>query len=173
MVDRGGLAYQIDEHRHRFAVWAAARAAQRGLRNGSVRDLGRALAACGVVKMVRTPSAWPSTARTFDAVHLKWCRRIVRALSNTAEAQAIFGRAAKLVSVYLKAMIMLAGHEDTPLGRVIHPPIDAILLRRLASNSKLDSPRGCPRRDVHSTVSVFMITIILLSLQESPAKEHI
>jgi hypothetical protein len=135
---KGKPPYDIHEHRHRFAVWAASRAAQRGLKGGHNVELGRALEACGVALVVRTPSSWPGTAKAFDAAHLRWCRSIVAALSASGTPHATFGRAAKLVAVYLKTMIVIAGYHDTPFGCILHPPIDGILLRHLASDSQFD-----------------------------------
>ncbi len=43
-----------------------------------------------------------------------------------------FGRAAKLVAVYLKAMVVVGQIVQTTLARVAHPPIDRMLLRNLA-----------------------------------------
>jgi hypothetical protein len=39
-----------------------------------------------------------------------------------------YGAAAKLVSTYIKSAFVLAGHGNTPLGNVVMPPIDSILL---------------------------------------------
>jgi hypothetical protein len=50
------------------------------------------------------------------------------------------GRAAKLVAVYLKAMVVMGGDPETSLARVAHPPIDRILLQNLARAEELDSP---------------------------------
>ena len=54
-----------------------------------------------------------------------------RRLSHDA---ATFGRAAKLIAIYLKSMVVLAGRHETPLGRTLHPPIDSILLTALADD---------------------------------------
>jgi hypothetical protein len=50
-----------------------------------------------------------------------------------------FGRAAKLVAVYLKSMVVLAAPESG-LAHVAHPPIDRILLQNLARQ------RGLPKQ---------------------------
>lgn len=36
------------------------------------------------------------------------------------------------MAIYLKTMVVLGGHEQTPLGMMLHPPIDAILLAALS-----------------------------------------
>jgi hypothetical protein len=51
-----------------------------------------------------------------------------------------YGRAAKLVAVYLKAIVLMGDSYNSPLGRNLHPPIDRILLRSLASLKSIASP---------------------------------
>ena len=68
--------YSLDEHHHRFAVWAAARAAQRGLSGGSLALLQAAIEECGVVDALGTdPKDW--TAIRYDEAHAEWCRALV------------------------------------------------------------------------------------------------
>ena len=49
-----------------------------------------------------------------------------------------FGKAAKLLAIYLKSMIIVGGHHESPFARVAAPPIDEILLRRLAADHSFD-----------------------------------
>jgi hypothetical protein len=132
--------YTIDEHRHRFALWAAARAAQRGLKGGSNAALASALEKCGVVDVVRAPAAtWPGAPAAFDAVHEQWCIRVVAELEARGVATS-FGRAAKLIAIYLKTVVVAAGFHDSALARTLHPPIDDILLSALASDPTFTKP---------------------------------
>lgn len=127
--------YGIDEHRHRFALWAAARAAQRGLRGGSNAALANAIETCGIVEVVRAPATtWPGTASTFDDVHVRWCENAIAKLGARGVATT-FGRAAKLIAIYLKTAVVSAGFQDSPFAQILHPPIDDILLRALAKDS--------------------------------------
>jgi hypothetical protein len=126
------MSYTLATHQHRFAAWAAARAAQRGLaklRTGIILD---ALVHCGVVAVVDTVSNWPTTAETFDAAHRGWCQSVLKHILSIGISEARYGRAAKVVAIYLKSRIVLGGHHDTDFARVIHPPIDRILLQSLA-----------------------------------------
>jgi hypothetical protein len=43
-----------------------------------------------------------------------------------------YGRAAKLLAVYIKAMVIVAGAEQSPLALIAHPPIDRTLLKNLS-----------------------------------------
>ena len=49
-----------------------------------------------------------------------------------------FGRAAKLLAIYLKSMIIVGGHHESPFARVAAPPNDEILLKSLAADHSFD-----------------------------------
>src|SRR6266508_3188806 len=66
------VGYELDEHRHRFSVWAAARATQRGLCD--VVTLREALENCGVVAFVRGTDLNSVGASEFAKYHREWCR---------------------------------------------------------------------------------------------------
>ena len=88
------MSYAIDEHRERFATWAAARAAQRGWARTPV--LEEALHTSGVMAVVRgDPADWPDSVAAVDARHREWCDRIVGALNAHGIARTTYGRAAK------------------------------------------------------------------------------
>jgi len=132
------MTYDLFEHRHRFAIWAAARAAQRGF--ASVAVLRGALEATDIVQFARDPESLVTDQTAFEAHHRVWCRDVIRRLKQKGIANVTFGRAAKLVAIYLKAMIVIGPHEATSLASVAHPPIDRILLRGLAA-SAIDYPQ--------------------------------
>lgn len=130
------MAYDISEHRHRFSVWAAARATQRGFARVDV--LRDALEQCGVREFLLSPDAFQTDEDHFRVLHNAWCRSIVQFLEGT-HPNVSFGRAAKLIAVYLKSMVVLA-RPETSLARVAHPPIDAILLNNIGHASNVLSP---------------------------------
>jgi hypothetical protein len=129
--------YEIDEHRHRFSVWAAARAAQRGF-SADVNTLRKALEACGVVEFLKTANLDDIDAKRFDGIHRRWCNSIVDFLEKARIPNVTFGRAAKLIAIYVKSVIVLGPHSATAFACLAHPPIDGILLGRLAT-SKVSS----------------------------------
>jgi hypothetical protein len=133
------MSYTLAIHQHRFAAWAAARAAQRGA--GTVRAIINALDGCGVVTVVDTPSNWPTTAAAFDTAHRHWCRALLNRLLSAGINKAAYGRAVKIIAIYLKSRIVLGGHHDTAFATVIHPPIDRILLQALAGHVRAKDPR--------------------------------
>lgn len=131
------MSYDLFEHRHRFAVWAAARASQRGF--ASVEMLRDALEGSDIVRFVRRPESLNVNAKAFEAHHRRWCTAIIERLDGQGIANVSYGRVAKLIAVYLKTMVVVGPHATSSLASVAYPPVDRILLHHLAS-SDLDSP---------------------------------
>jgi len=131
------MSYDLFTHKHNFAVWAAARAAQRGLKNGSVLNLQTALENSGIKEFFQKTDANQIDCKKFDALHQKWCLNILTSLKRTDVHGATFGRAAKLIAIYLKVMVILNDAiAYSPFGKCIHPPIDSRLLKSMAKNHK-------------------------------------
>ncbi len=129
--------YDIAKHRHRFAAWAAARGAQRRLKGGNVSTLVAALESSALPKLLRgAPSRWPKTSRAYDKAHRLWCKAIVTHLRRRG-VNATFGRAAKIVAIYVKVVVVNVA-PDSPLASVAHAPIDAYLLEALAQDHSFD-----------------------------------
>jgi hypothetical protein len=145
------MAYDLAEHRHRFAVWAAARATQRGFT--TVRNLRAALGATDIRRRLDTPSTFGCSAAEFDEMHLRWCSTICSSLTDRgiAKKRATHGRAAKLVAVYLKALVLLGERWDSPFAHNMHPPVDRILLQGLATSKMLKSSHQSAWRSVNWT----------------------
>jgi hypothetical protein len=127
------MPYDLFQHRHNFAVWAAARAVQRGWGGASTRVLQAALEQCGAREFAMNPNSIVPTKDAFNKKHAQWCASILEQLGNRGLSQdCSFGRAAKLVAVYLKSMIVVGGFDDLPVAALIHPPIDRKLLQNMA-----------------------------------------
>ena len=122
------MNYNIEEHRHRFAAWAAARAVQRGFTNTS--NIISAIENTNLQEIVTNKSLWPKCNDDFNKLHKIWCDKVISKLNNLG-IKTSYGRAAKIVAIYLKSTIVLSGNEKTKFGRIIHPPIDRILLSAL------------------------------------------
>ena len=125
--------YDLVEHRHRFSVWAAARAAQRKLKGATVDLLRDALEHSGVVAFITAPPSYLDQ-QLFDERHRAWCQSIVDYLASRG-VPASFGRAAKLIAAYLKVTVILDSNANPTLASLAHPPIDAILLRNISKAS--------------------------------------
>jgi hypothetical protein len=128
--------YSHFTHRHRFATWAAARASQRGW--AKTPAIITAIEASGLSKLVAGRRAWPNTVPAFDRAHRDICRRIAKHVQRKANKKSTFGRAAKVVAVYLKSMVVLGPEHDSAFARLAHPPIDSILLKAIAGDVRLD-----------------------------------
>ena len=134
------MPYDMNEHRHRFAAWAAGRAAQRGFKGATVEKLRDALEGCGVREFVCSPESRAGIEEPrFREFHRQWCRAVIELLAQQGVADATFGRAAKLVAVYLKVMVVLSPAGDCDLARVLHPPIDSTVLKNVGA-SDVQSP---------------------------------
>lgn len=144
------MDYDHFEHRHRFSVWAAARATQRGFT--SVANLRDALKRCEVHDYVKKMASASIDAKRFKQLHRGWCRSIIDHLQSVPVHKVTFGRAAKLVAVYLKSMIVLGPSFDTDLARVAHPPIDRILLQNLAKEEGISAEQRARWKGINWTV---------------------
>jgi len=143
------MNYDLAEHRHRFAIWAAARAAQRGFTTvGNLRD---ALEATDIREVLSDPDTLRISATQFDALHQGWCSSICSSLSARQVSKVTHGRAAKVVAVYLKAVVLMGDRSDSQLGRNMHPPIDRTLLQSLAASDQITSPHKATWRSVSWT----------------------
>ncbi len=126
--------YTIDLHRHNFAAWAAARAAQRSFT--SVDNLKKALEECGVREFLSSPSSRDISYDEYKKLHSQWCKSIVLHLDLAGIENATFGRAAKLIAVYVKAMVVMCD-SDCNLSKVAYPPIDGLILKNISKDRAL------------------------------------
>jgi hypothetical protein len=123
------MAYNIELHSHRFAVWAAHRAASRGVR-GLTSNVGQTvLEACGFNEQyVSTRLPDPCS---FDDEHRAWRNTAVDCASDKG-CEIQHGVAAKLINTYLKSRFVCGESHDDPKISALHPPIDRRLLHELA-----------------------------------------
>lgn len=91
------------------------------------------------------------SATQFDALHQGWCSSICSSLSARQVSKVTHGRAAKVVAVYLKAVVLMGDRSDSRLGRNMHPPIDRTLLQSLAASDQITSPHKAAWRSVSWT----------------------
>ncbi|ABO59724.1 hypothetical protein BYI23_E000550 (plasmid) [Burkholderia sp. YI23] len=141
-----GVAYDIDEHRYRFAVWAAGRAYARGGKDGAGCTVSMAKrlivkSGLGAVRSVRDLPERPTEIDRWVFTMIARVRLASRGQtykirsSGAHESKKLrlsYGRAQKLVNMYLKAMLVCGGQERDSRIRFLHPPIDGVLLDTLA-----------------------------------------
>ena len=124
------MPYTIEEHQHRFAAWAASRAASvKGYRFTVKRGVA-ILEACGFNPAFSSVAHLPTPA-AIDETHRQW-RKCVIAAAAAQDLTFSHGVAAKLINVYLKARFVCAGRHEHERVKCLHPPIDRELLGGLA-----------------------------------------
>ena len=119
--------YDINEHTHRFATWAASRTAsvknyRFTVANG--RDWIESVA--DLTSCICAPENLPEPG-AFDEAHRRWRAAIICASGN----QITHSVAAKLINVYLKAAVVQCAFADLPKVKAVHPPIDRLFSENL------------------------------------------
>jgi len=119
----------MEEHKHRFAAWAAGRAANVNGCRFKVENGKQILEAANLNGVARSVENLP-TPNKFDTQYREWRNSIIQA-AKLHHLTFTHGVAAKLINIYLKSIFVCGGsHEDSRV-KAIHPPIDSILLKTL------------------------------------------
>ncbi|MFM9947218.1 MAG: hypothetical protein ACKV1O_04705 [Saprospiraceae bacterium] len=137
--------YNITEHRHNFACWTAARAAQRTyLKTADITD------AIEEAKLLETLSELAENDLTrdeYDVFHEKMANQLIEILKpkeklykqkdknknkseETNECKTTYGRVSKIIAIYIKTVYVMVD-PDSAISKVAHPPLDRILLTNL------------------------------------------
>ncbi|MBV7547416.1 hypothetical protein KW849_14085 [Pseudomonas sp. PDM26] len=135
--------YSFAEHAHRFAVWAAGRAYSRSGGDGggySVPYAQRMLEAAGM-RDINTPEDLPCKEGIDAFIHerieaVRAARPATYVHHKTGKNETFrctYGRAQKLVNVYLKSKLVCGGYHDDERVERLHPPIDRKLLIGLSA----------------------------------------
>ncbi len=127
--------YTIEEHVHRYACWAAARAASSSrFKNIEVSQFINQSALRDALKELRLKDEMN------HSIYKKWYVKQVNVLkkrlenyknSKDKERHISFGIAAKIVSIYVKTAEVLPNKGKSKISKVAFPPIDRFLLNRL------------------------------------------
>jgi hypothetical protein len=126
--------YSLDAHRHRFAAWAAIRAANRGVSGFTVERASKWFGEVGLKKLISNPEKLPSPSAV-DKQHSIWRRKLISSAKKSGVKPLTHGQAAKLINVYLKSVFVCGGFHEHAHVRSLHPPIDGILLKRMSSKN--------------------------------------
>ena len=125
-----GSDYSIGEHSHRFAAWAASRAASVKKYRFSVSVGKHLLEAIGCSGNIQSPDDLPHPD-LIDDLHYLWREDMIRAAHDLGISIS-HGIAAKLINVYFKARFVSGPTAYHPNVASLHPPIDSVLLKELA-----------------------------------------
>jgi hypothetical protein len=124
--------YTIDVHRHRFAAWAAGRAANvKGCRI-TVEKARSLIESAELDKLLGSPNNLPPPNK-IDEDHAGWRQAICdNADKYHKDLPVTHGIAAKLINVYLKAAFVCGGYHEHAHVCALHPPIDSLLLSKMS-----------------------------------------
>ncbi len=124
-------SYTIATHNHRFAAWAASRAAS--VKNCRFKvEIGlRLLEGCGLTSALSDPSQLP-VPDDMNLKHRQWRTGICQQARQTHPGFS-HGVAAKLINCYLKSRFVCGGHQNHKNVAALHPPIDKLLLDGLGA----------------------------------------
>lgn len=124
------MEYTLSEHKHRFSIWTAARAVQRSWT--TTYNISKVIQLLDLQDFVNNFKDI-THQQEFDNLHMKWCDRIINEF-RVLNIIASYGRAAKIIAIYLKTSIIMGTLDDDKQVRFIHPPIDRILLKNLPND---------------------------------------
>lgn len=124
------MTYDINEHKHRFAAWAASRAASTKTCRFNVLQGKSIIESIKLHDLISDPNNLPSP-ENIDTAHRQWRDLAILAAKARDLLEFSHGIAAKLINVYLKSAVICAGHETHANVTCLHPPIDSLLLESL------------------------------------------
>lgn len=123
------MSYSVEEHKHRYAAWASSRASSvKGCRF-SVLQGKMLLEKLNLNSLVNRPDLLPVPG-DMDRAHERWRDELI----TEAEGMGLLfshGVAAKLINMYFKTIFVCGGYDSNKNVHLLHPPIDAVLLKAL------------------------------------------
>jgi hypothetical protein len=127
------MPYSIEEHRHRFAAWAAGRAATVNGCRFKVKQGKEIIELSGIKEIGEDINNLPEPDE-FDEKHREWRSSVIQA-AQRYQPSFTHGVAAKLINIYFKSIFVCGGQHTDPRIMAIHPPIDSVLLDELYSQN--------------------------------------
>jgi hypothetical protein len=120
--------YSFRQHLHNYSVWTASRAVQRSFT--STRNIKAAIDNSKLREF--SESEVLITDTEFEAFHRNCANEIINRLRPITDKRSTYGRAAKIIAIYLKTSIIVPSRGQCMRSKIIHPPIDGILLKNLS-----------------------------------------
>jgi len=121
--------YPIEKHKHLYAKWCAAAAYGRGLVGGGNALAFELIEASGLGQITGPEHI----GEDVDQWQIGFMRKIVAEAARRNVSDFSFGRAQKLVNIYLKTVLVCGGHHQHPSVALLHPPLDLELFKGLRS----------------------------------------
>jgi hypothetical protein len=121
------MNYTFTDHLHNYAVWTAARAVLRNFTD--TKNIKSAIEKTDLKGLIDTKEDF--TVDRFDRFHRETANQIInhlKSIDEKLENKATYGRAAKIIAIYIKTIIVVRDSGLSNLAKIAHPPIDRILL---------------------------------------------
>ncbi|HEV7379284.1 MAG TPA: hypothetical protein VGN64_05790 [Dyadobacter sp.] len=135
------MAYNLDQHTHNYAVWTAARAVQRGWKDAKTAKISAAISGSQIQQFADLLLI--TIVQDFDPLHKEYALRLIKSLKDQKLEDASYGRASKIIAIYLKTYVILRGNTPIENLKLIHPPIDKILLDNISTIRGLEGINLC------------------------------
>lgn len=133
------MSFTFDEHRYNFAVWTAARAIQRGLSNASSANIAKIFKKMDIVGTLAKTSIKSET--NYDTFQKAACKAMIE-FANELNLELSYGRASKLLAIYIKTYYVLPDKGEGNISKFAHPPIDNM---QLENSKRVQSIRPIPK----------------------------
>jgi hypothetical protein len=129
--------YTIDDHIHRYSIWTAARASQRGLKNLTIKKVKNIIENVNLKQRIEVyrNSESEINNKTFTIFHKEVANDIIKQ-GEILKINLTYGRASKIISIYLKTAIVIPEKGKDIFSNTLHAPIDSILLKALSKEFK-------------------------------------
>jgi hypothetical protein len=125
--------YDFSLHRHNYAVWTASRAVQRGF--ASTETISKAIKESELREFAEDESE--CNENDFEIFHVKCSNQLINAFNDLGKSNVTYGRVAKIIAIYLKTSVIFPKNGKCHRSKIIHPPIDSILLTRISDLDEL------------------------------------
>ncbi len=121
------IKYTFSEHLHNYAIWTAARAVARNFTD--TKSIKSAIEKTKLKWLIDNKEDF--TIDSFDLLHRETANIIINHLKSVDPKlgnKVTYGRAAKIIAIYIKTIIVVRDSGVSNLAKIAHPPIDRILL---------------------------------------------
>jgi hypothetical protein len=127
--------YNFNQHKHNYATWTSARAVQRGFTTTS--RIKKAIESSRLRQY--SEGLLDNSFIDFDTFHRICSNQIIKSFEEQGLGKVTYGRVAKIISIYLKTTVILCNQGNCERSKIIHPPIDNILLVNMSKLEGLSS----------------------------------
>lgn len=121
------MNYTFTEHLHNYAVWTASRAVQRRFA-ADTKKIKFAIEETELKGFIDSKEVL--TIEQFDNFHRETANKIIKSFQIMG-ISATYGRAAKIIAIYIKTAIVIRDSGLSNISKIAHPPIDDTVLTGL------------------------------------------